>query len=196
MTLQPPAEFRNVRGATPDDIGMVLADLAQDVPAGQAIVELGVFQARTALLMAWGARRGNGARLWGFDAWDLDGNTYGPPFNTSHSWSAALDNVRKLGYEDTVTLVKSFASVAAAAWHGPSIGMLFVDDDHSYEGARRAVLDWMPRLAPGAVIAVDDYGHPDWPGVKQAVDALVDEGVLMPPEIRFDRLAVTWLAGG
>jgi hypothetical protein len=191
-----PRHFRRVRGATPDEIGLALADFSTQVPKDQAIVELGVYQGRTALMMAWGSRQGLGARVWGFDAWDLEGNTYGPPFSEAGSETWARYNVMAQGYNNTITLVKSFAADAAAGWSGPPVGLLFVDDDHSAEGARSAIELWAPHLAEGALIAVDDYGHPDWPGVAQAVDELVDEGVLDPIEIFHDRLAVTRLASG
>lgn len=196
-------EFKEVRGATPDEIGMALADFATGVPADQEIVELGVFQGRTALIMAWGAAQGHGAHVTGIDAWDLPGNTYGPPFNDDGSRAWAEYRIRELGYADRISLVKEFASDAAAAWvtspeliglGNKPIGLLFIDDDHSYGGARRAVEDWAPHLAPDATIAIDDYGHPDWPGVKEAVDALVDEGFLAPVTIYHERLAVTRLA--
>lgn len=189
-----PRHFKNVRGATPDNIGIALADFASTVPADQEIVELGVFQGRTALMMAWGARQGHGAHLTGIDAWDLEGNTYGPPFNEEGSKSHARYNVMALGYNNHITLINDFAVTAAENWIGQPVGMLFVDDDHSYEGARHAIESWAPHLAPDARIAVDDYGHPDWPGVAQAVDKLVDEGFLAPIEIFHDRLAVTRLA--
>ena len=198
-----PRFFRKVRGASSDEIGLALADMAVRVPGDQAIVELGVFQGRTALLMAWGASQGGRAHVWGVDAWDLPGNTYGPPFTDTGSRQWARYNVKALGYGKRVTLVHNFAVRAAREWvtrpdliglGNRPVGLLFVDDDHSYEGARDAILAWAPHLAPGATIAVDDYGHPDWPGVAQAVDALVDEGVLEPVEVFHDQLAVTRLA--
>lgn len=198
-------EFKNVRGATPDEIGMTLADFATQVPADQEIVELGVFQGRTALIMAWGARQGNGAHVTGIDAWDLEGNTYDAPFNEPASENWARYRIRELGYDRDITLIKNFASDEAARWavaaegegrDGQKIGLLFIDDDHSYEGARRAVEDWAPHLAPGAIIAIDDYEHPDWPGVAMAVTDLVDEGVIESIEIFHGRLAVTRLAEG
>lgn len=195
-----PRHFRNVQGATPDEIGMALADFASAVPADQEIVELGVYQGRTALMMGWGARNGHGAHVTAIDAWDLPGNTYGPPFNTDSSRRWAAHWIQSLGYANRITLVQGFASDMAARWvtspdligrGNKPIGLLFVDDDHSYEGARGAIVAWAPHLAEGARIAVDDYGHPDWPGVAQAVDELVDEGFLEPIEIFHDRLAVT-----
>lgn len=198
-------EFKEVRGATPDEIGMALADFALQVPADQEIVELGVFQGRTALIMAWGATRGHGAHVTGIDPWDLEGNVYDPPFTEADSRRWAEYRINELGYADRITLVQAFSHDVAEDWAGYKlagiarstvVGLLYVDGDHTKEGARRDIVSWAPHLAPGAVIAVDDYGHPDWPGVGEAVDELVAEGFLAPIEIYHDRLAVTRLASG
>lgn len=198
-----PRHFRNVRAATPEDIMMALADFAAVVPANQEIVELGVFQGRTALQLAWGASMGHGAHVTAIDPWDLPGNVYSPPFTDADSRRWARHWVDTLGYTDKIRLINAFSHDVAAEWypkHQPvmgqlkkTVGLLFVDGDHTKEGAKRDIVSWAPHLAPGARIAVDDYGHPDWPGVGEAVDELVAEGVLEPIEIFHDRLAVTRL---
>lgn len=197
-----PREFREIRGATPDEIAFTLADLAKQVPADQEIVELGVFQARTAVIMAWGASLGNGAHVTAIDPWELTGNVYDPPFTDANTRAMAEYNVQSIGYQDRISLFQAFSQDVAEVWgsrtddgeNPKQVGLLFVDGDHTKEGARRDIEAWAPHLAPGAVIAVDDYGHPDWPGVAQAVDELVDEGFLAPIELFHDRLAVTKLA--
>lgn len=195
-----PYQFRNVRGATPDDIGLTLADFATEVSAEHEIVELGVFQGRTALQMAWGASKGNGAHVTAIDPWTLDGNVYDPPFTDPETMAYAFQNVQSLGYTDRITLVQAFSHVVAAGWAddgdgepGKPVGLLFVDGDHTKEGAKRDIVSWAPHLVPCARIAVDDYGHPDWPGVGEAVDELVAEGFLNPIQVFHDRLAVTTL---
>lgn len=189
-------EFKHVRGATPDEIGMTLADYAVRVPADQEIVELGVFQGRTALIMAWGAKLGHGAHVTGIDPWDLEGNVYDPPFTEADSRRWAEYRINELGYGDAITLIQAFSHDVAEWWIPRPVGLLYVDGDHTKEGARRDIESWAPHLVPGAVIAVDDYGHPDWPGVGQAVDELVAEGFLAPIELFHNRLAVTRLADG
>src|SRR5690606_15048800 len=46
-------------------------DQAALVPANQAILEIGVFRARTTCWLGHGAKSGEGARVWGVDRWDL-----------------------------------------------------------------------------------------------------------------------------
>lgn len=188
-----PKHFKNVRGATPPEIELALADFAVQVPADQEIVELGVFHGKTSLVMSWGARQGYGAHVTGIDPWNLAGNVYDPPFTDAGSMHWARYHVRGLGYSNHIRLIQGFSHLEAPLWEGPLVGLLFVDGDHSKEGARRDIVTWAPHLATGARIAVDDYGHPDWPGVKEAVDELVADGFLMPVEVYHDRLAVTRL---
>jgi predicted O-methyltransferase YrrM len=195
---RPPASFRNVRAATPEDVMIALADFASQVPADQEIVELGVFQGRTALQLAWGAGRGHGAHVTAIDPWDLPGNVYDPPFTDEGSRTWARHWVDSLGYADKIRLVHGFSQDVALTWDevgdNRPVGLLYVDGDHTKDGAKLDILSWAPHLAPGARIAVDDYGHPDWPGVGEAVDELVTEGFLEPIEIYHDRMAVTRLA--
>jgi predicted O-methyltransferase YrrM len=202
--LRVPRHFRQVRAATPEDVMTALADFATQVPADQEIVEIGVFHGRTALQLAWGASQGNGAHVTAIDPWDLPGNVYDPPFTNPESKRWAEHWVSSLGYSDKIRLMQGFSVPVAEAWNnmrhpgaGPEfpehkmVGLLYVDGDHTKEGAKRDIVSWAPHLAPGAVIAVDDYGHPDWPGVGEAVDELVAEGILEPIELFHDRLAVT-----
>lgn len=192
-----PRHFRNVRAATPEDVMVALADFAAQVPADQEIVELGVFCGRTALQLAWGSSLGHGAHVTGIDPWDLPGNVYSPPFTDAESRTWARHWVDTLGYADKITLVHGFSQDVAETWDelgdAKLVGLLYVDGDHTKDGAKLDIVSWAPHLAPGATIAVDDYGHPDWPGVGEALDELVAEGVLEPLKIFHDRLAVTRL---
>ncbi len=49
----------------------------------------------------------------------------------------------------------------------PTIALLRLDTDW-YESTRHELTHLFPRLAPGGVLIIDDYGH--WQGARQAVD--------------------------
>lgn len=196
-----PRFFKQVKAVTPDDVAVTLADLAIGVPADQEIVELGVYHAKTTLILAWGAQQGSGAHVTGIDPWDLDGNVYGEEMGdlaSAHAW--ARHWVQSLGYSNKISLIQAFSYEVAPAWINPDVGgrkkvgLIFIDGDHTAEGARRDVLTWAPNLAPGATIAIDDYVNPNYPGVAQAIDALVADGTLEPVTVFHDRLGVTRLA--
>lgn len=56
------------------------------------------------------------------------------------------------------------------------VDLLFVDSTHEREPTLAEFAAWRPRLAPGAVVAFHDYGHPDFPGVEEAIRELGLEG--------------------
>ena len=51
---------------------------------------------------------------------------------------------------------------------------VFLDADHSYNGAYRDLMAWSPRVKPGGYICGHDYGRPDQGEVKRAVDEYFD----------------------
>lgn len=57
-----------------------------------------------------------------------------------------------------------------AAVSDRSYGVIVIDGDHSAEGVL-ADLQWAEQIAaPGAVVVLDDFGDPKWPGIKDALD--------------------------
>jgi hypothetical protein len=66
--------------------------------------------------------------------------------------------------------------VAAPGAEGPAradgVELLFIDSSHERGPTVDEFRAWHPRLAPGAVVVFDDHGHPDWPGVAEAVAEL------------------------
>jgi hypothetical protein len=62
-------------------------------------------------------------------------------------------------------------TAAALLSGGPPLGFAFIDADHSREGVERDRAAWLPLIRPGGWIGGHDYGHPLFPGVREAVDA-------------------------
>jgi predicted O-methyltransferase YrrM len=73
--------------------------------------------------------------------------------------------------------------VAAPGSDGPRddrpVDLLYIDSSHDRQPTIEEVDAWRPALAPGAVIVFDDYGHPDYPGVREAVQELGLDGRLV-----------------
>lgn len=72
--------------------------------------------------------------------------------------------------------------VTAPAEDGPGdvrgVELLFVDSSHERDPTLAQIAVWRPALAPGALVVFDDYGHPDYPGVAEAVAALGATGTV------------------
>jgi predicted O-methyltransferase YrrM len=52
------------------------------------------------------------------------------------------------------------------------VDLLYIDSSHERAQTIAEVRAWRPVLGPGAVIVFDDYTHPDYPGVCEAVAEL------------------------
>jgi predicted O-methyltransferase YrrM len=50
-----------------------------------------------------------------------------------------------------------------------SADLLFIDSAHDRQSVLAAFRAWQSALAPGAVVAFHDYGHAEYPGVREAV---------------------------
>jgi hypothetical protein len=198
MTVANLQRLRTAPGLTEEPYCVHLAELAQDVPGSQAIVEIGVFKGRTLCYLAYGARHGNEPMVYGIDPWDLPGER--PParlrFTASATRRAAELTVRQQGMRAHVTLIRGFSTEVAETWPGPSVGLLHVDGAHDYDAVVADVRAWEPHLAAEAVIVFDDYGNDKNPDVKQAIDDLIAEGVLEIVEVVEGWQAVARIGAG
>ena len=70
--------------------------------------------------------------------------------------------------------------VRAAGDEGPqggaTVDLLYIDSSHDREDTLREVQAWRPALRDGSLVVFDDFGHPDYPGVEEAVRCLRLEG--------------------
>jgi predicted O-methyltransferase YrrM len=68
-------------------------------------------------------------------------------------------------------LVELTGAEGARHVDGP-VDLLFVDCGHGRQMVIDEVRAWRPRLADGALMVFDDYGHPQYPGVAEAIAEL------------------------
>lgn len=52
------------------------------------------------------------------------------------------------------------------------VGLLYIDSSHEREPTLRELAAWTAALRPGALVVFDDYDHPGYPGVREAVAQL------------------------
>ncbi len=72
-------------------------------------------------------------------------------------------------FGDRCELVR-LESAAAAAWVPDGLDFVYLDANHSFEGVFRDLRLWAVKVRTGGIIGGHDYGHPDFPGVRTAVD--------------------------
>jgi len=145
---------------------VLLMNLAR-MQRGQVYVEIGSYHGSSACFIAHGIRlsaHSRGARLYCIDTWMNDAMTEGQ----LDTYQQFKENVSS--YDSLIVPVRAL-SVDAAASFSDQVDFLFVDGDHSYDGVSTDLRAWLPKLAPGALLAMHDYGWAE--GVQRAVAELV-----------------------
>jgi len=161
-----------IDGLISERVGVCLAELAENVPADLAIVEIGSYRGRSACFLAAGSAAGHRAPVFAVDPWDTPGNAGGRfGFNQPSVFESFLANVRAAGYADLVTALRGFAVQVAPFWTRP-IGLLYIDGSHIEQDVRSDWASWSTYLAPRCAVVFDDYGTPRNPGVTKIVDQL------------------------
>lgn len=136
------------------------------------IAELGVYRGNSAALFAHYARmHGRKVHLFdtfeGFDTRDLVGvdKSKGMEFNDT-----SVEQVRELVGEQDVTFVQGrFPQSVPHDLYDSRYALVHIDCD-LYEPAKAGLEFFYPRLSPGGLLIMHDYGNPYWSGIKRAVD--------------------------
>ena len=128
------------------------------------MVEIGSYHGRSTISLAFGARAGGGGRVFAVDpqAWWPDQN------------ERFLANVKRAGIEDLVEQRRTYSSEAAKTFPAESVDVLFIDGDHDYPAVHDDIESWIPKVAPGGVVAFNDAVW--WDGVRQALRETIAGG--------------------
>ena len=134
-----------------------LWEAAAEAADGAAIVEIGSFRGRSAIVLALGA--GDGARVWAIDP--HAGSDRGPGEIRGALDTGELDhttfhaNLDRAGVGGRVEHVRRFSDSAHASVPG-EIDLLHVDGAHRYAPARDDIAGWGARVRPGGRMLIHD----------------------------------------
>jgi hypothetical protein len=136
-------------------------------------VELGVYKGNSAAILSYFARHHKRTvylydTFEGFDPRDFKGED--AHRSAKHFSDTSLEKVRALVGEDSVAYIKGFfpASLAKAA-PPEQIAVAHIDCD-LYEPMKAGLEVFYPRMSPGGLLFLHDYGSGEWPGATRAVD--------------------------
>lgn len=147
-----------IEGWLSDAQGRALMEAAAATKGRGVIVEIGSWKGRSSTWLAAGARLA-GQRVFAVDP--HRGSREAPDACTLGEF---LDNLRRAGVADHVEPLVMTSAAAADHVRDP-VELLFIDGDHSYDGARQDADLWLPRLVEGGVVMFHDvatagYGGP------------------------------------
>jgi hypothetical protein len=144
--------------------------LATQAHRYQYVVEFGSLHGRSTVAMADNMLAP--FKLWAVDPWAGDYyNEEGSPIPiTTYVYPYFRQNLAEHIKAGHVIPVREFSYRFSLPYH---VDMVFIDGDHRYETVVKDIKKAFDLLKNGGLICGHDYGHQDWPGVKQAVDSLV-----------------------
>lgn len=132
--------------------------LARTAPDGPA-VEVGVWKGGS--ILCWARSRVGRGAFYAVDSW------YGK--QESKVRDRFLANRKASGLR--ITLRSQEGYVAAEHFHDGTVAFCFIDACHDEDGIGKDLPAWVPKIAPGGVLAFHDYGTHKCPAVKKVVDA-------------------------
>jgi hypothetical protein len=94
---------------------------------------------------------------------------------SQEEYNDALEQCKAVSkkYDGRITIYKMDSVKAANCLEDGSCDMIFIDGDHSYQGCKRDIVAYLPKVKKGGWIGGHDYAHPDQGEVKRAVDEFV-----------------------
>ena len=159
---------RRIEGYTKESELELLFRLAESMPAGAVVAEVGSFRGRSTVAIAEGLRGVDGARLIAVDT-----------FAGDPGWSEIADVsvARRLfdantGEIEFLEVIQAESVQAAAQIENGSIDWVFIDALHDYRSVREDIRAWAPKVRPGGLISGHDYGRA---GVTDAVLAVFSD---------------------
>ena len=149
------AETQKVPGHLMEDEARFLGLLAACVPAKGTIVEIGSFKGRSTVMLA------KVASLYGCGP-VVAIDPHNSPILLDHqanrgasSYQDFLDSIQAAGVSAHVEPHAAYSKEVANSWNRP-IRILWIDGDHSYEGAKSDLDGFFPHLVPRGVVAFHD----------------------------------------
>lgn len=130
------------------------------LPAAEVGVAEGYFAAD---ILSWGVPKLYMVDNWGY--LNVSGDGANPQAWHDKNYLAALERTSK--YERKV--LRGISWDIASQIPDNSLGFVNIDCDHSYEGVKKDIQAYWPKLVSGGVMAFHDYENKAY-GVKQAVN--------------------------
>jgi len=176
--LCPNREYKpvsKVHSQADESIFRIYREAVEHFGDGAVFVELGNFQGGSACYMAELIKNsGKDITLYCVDLWEnmIDINVEGSIF--FEFWN----NVYNCGFEQIIKPIQADSSRAAALFEDGSVDFVYIDGDHSYKGAARDILAWLPKLKADGWMGGHDYNQE----VEKVVADVFPEKPLVYPE--------------
>lgn len=128
--------------------------------------EIGVAEGRLSKnLLDWGIEK-----LYLIDIWEkvpfIKGCAAFEQEWHNNNFKQVIEKIK--GHEGKVVLLKGFSYKMAEQIPDNSLGLAYIDGDHTYEGSRADIDSFYPKLVQGGIMAFHDAANPSY-GIRDAM---------------------------
>lgn len=143
----------------------LLFDLASNLSEGKNILEIGSFKGLSSVCLGLGLKNAkNNGKLFCVSRWSQE------------EYIAWHHNI-SVNYIGAIQIAGD-ANIVLKDLSIKNVGLIFIDTSHLYEDCKIQFELSTKNLKDSCIVAFHDYGHPNYPGVKQYCDELIDNKVL------------------
>lgn len=151
---------RGIEGYLTDREARFLALVAAYPTAAGVVLEIGSHKGKSTVILARAAAFGNAGPVVAVDPLTSPSPTDPDLKGATSVLPEFRGNLRRAGVEDLVEFHAMTSAELAARWDpGRRIRLLWIDGDHTYEGARSDFEKFVPFLSHGAIVAFHDVLH-------------------------------------
>ncbi|MBD1936510.1 class I SAM-dependent methyltransferase [Microcoleus sp. FACHB-68] len=183
-----------VEGWCSKEVASCLWKFALKNPKMGAIVEIGSAWGKSTIVLAEASRRVEGGKVYA-----VDPHTGGIGYlkhlvvDKIDSFPVFQENLKKFNVSDMVVPIVETSERAAQVWNSLlKIRMLYIDGLHTAEGVEIDINSWLPFVAPGGTIIIDDYFEPSLQIYKAKIDELLTQEKVKLPFQKCSRLVYTY----
>jgi hypothetical protein len=153
--------------------------LLENTPEGGVFVELGTWKGKsTTFLVTEMINKGRKINFYAIDLFKNDPNikdkkeidAYGKEFSILDEYKNNTKHITN--YYNTIV---SDSSKAASLFEDASVDVIFIDAGHTYDAVKSDIINWLPKIKKGGIIAGHDYRESWKNDVIKAVHELVGE---------------------
>jgi len=150
-----------VEGFLKESEARLLGTIAACTPADGVIVEIGSFKGRSTVMLGKVAAQYGLGPIVAIDPHNFNNvemQHYKPDADAS-TFQEFQKNLETAGVADQIEVQRAFSQDVAMGWNRP-IRFLWIDGDHTYQGAKTDFDKFFPHVSPRGVVALHDVLHP------------------------------------
>ena len=145
----------NVKGWLSKSEAVFLAACASRTPGDRYIVEVGSFQGLSTLFLGFGSQIGNMPRVYAVDPHEPVGHNNAGVYGSGDQ-QEFYKNISDFRLGNLIYAVSVPSVCAAGAFINKTVGLIFIDGDHSQDAVEADIAAWEPKMDYGGLMLFHD----------------------------------------